>query len=139
MNLLLYKKQYLHSLVYFVADKPAKGNLSPKIPLVGTASYKTLLNWCGSMNIDVTRVRMFNQCDNPFPQYGIHSLNIAIQQNHIKVVALGGAAQKYLLKAGVNEFYVLPHPSPKNRKLNDAKFIKNTLNQCREYIYKGVA
>lgn len=139
MNLLVYNKQHLHSIIYFVADKPAKGNLSPKIPLVGTSSYKTLLNWCGDMDIDVTRIRMFNQSDNPFPQFGIKSLNIAIKENHIKVVVLGEVAKKYVLKAGVDEFFVLPHPSPANRKLNDHKFVKDTLKQCKNYIYKGVA
>lgn len=132
-------KQNLHSLVYMIADKPGKGNLSTYVPLVGTSSYKTLLRWCGDMDLDVTRMRMYNQSDKPFEGLSGTSLNLAIAKNHIKVIALGTEAKKYLLKAGINEFFVLPHPSGRNRLLNDKKFVKQTLAQCRDYLYKGVS
>lgn len=132
------QKQNLHSMLYFVADKPAASNLSVSVPLVGTSSYKTFLNWCADMDVDITRIRMYNQCDKPFEGLSGTSLNMAVQKNHIKVIALGEAAKKYLLKAGIEEFFVLPHPSGRNRLLNDKKFIKETLEQCRDYIYKGV-
>src|SRR5665213_2208169 len=129
-------KGNLHSMIYFIADKPGKGNLSESVPLVGTSSYKTLLRWCGEMDLDVTRMRMFNQSDKPFEGLSGVSLNLAITKGHIKVIALGGEAKKYLLKAGIEEFFVLPHPSGRNRLLNDEKFVKKTLEQCRDYIYK---
>lgn len=91
------------------------------------------------MDVDVTRMRMYNQIDKPFEGLSGTSLNIAISKNHIKVVALGSAAKKYLLKAGINEFFVLPHPSGLNRKLNDKKFVEDTLEKCQEYIYAGVS
>ena len=90
------------------------------------------------MDVDITRVRLYNQSDKPFDGLSGVSLNSAIEKNHIKVVALGNEAKKYLLKAGINEFFILPHPSGRNRKLNDAEFVKKTLDQCRDYIYKGV-
>lgn len=130
-------KGNLHSMIYFVADKPTKGNLSSTVPLVGTASYRTLLKWCGEIDLDVTRMRMYNQIDKPFEGLSGVSLNTAIKTNHIKVIALGNAAQKYLLKAGIEEFFVLPHPSGRNRKLNDKEYVKKTLQQCKDYIYKG--
>lgn len=139
VKFLFAQNKNLHSMIYFVADKPTKGNLSSKVPLVGTSSYKTLLKWCGEMNLDVTRMRMYNQIDKPFDGMSGISLNTAIKTNHIKVIALGGAAKKYLLKAGIEEFFILPHPSGRNRLLNDKKFVKKTLEQCQDYIYKGVA
>lgn len=132
-------RQHLHSMLYFVADKPASSNISASIPLVGTSSYKTFLNWCADMNVDITRVRMYNQSDKPFEGLSGTTLNIAIDKKHIKVIALGEAAKKYLIKANINEFFVLPHPSGRNRLLNDKKFVKKTLEQCKDYIYKGVA
>lgn len=136
MSLILIKDRYLHPLVYFIADKPTKENLSPKIPLVGTKSYRTLLGWCGEMNVDVSRVRMFNQSDKPFNGIGnVSSLNQATELGHIRVVALGNKAFNYLLKVGVNEFFVLPHPSGRNRQLNNKKFVQEKLDQCRDYIY----
>lgn len=138
MSLLLFPKTHLHSLVYVVADKPTKSNLSEKVPLVGTKSYKTFLSWLADMDIDITRVRMYNQCDNPFPGFSADSLNRAIEADHTKVIALGNNAMNYLLKVGVEEFFLLPHPSGRNLKLNDPKFVKATLSQCRRYIYEGV-
>lgn len=124
-------------MIYFVADKPTKENLSLTVPLVGTSSYRTLLKWCGDMDVDVSRVRMYNQSDKPFEGMSGISVNTAIEINHIKVIALGNAAKKYLLKVGIKEFFILPHPSGRNRKLNDKDFVKKTLEQCRDYIYKG--
>lgn len=133
------QKQHLHSMLYVVADKPTTANLATNVPLVGTSSYKTFLNWCADMDVDITRIRLYNQIDKPFEGLSGAALNIAIKNNHIKVIALGEAAKKYLLKAGIQEFFVLPHPSGRNRLLNDKKFIKKTLDQCHNYIYKGVS
>jgi len=129
------QKQNLHSIIYFLADKPGKKNLDPSVPLVGTSSYKTLLSWCADMDLDVSRMRMYNQSDAPFDGLSGVSLNIAIKKKHIKVIALGVEAKKYLLAAGIEEFFCLPHPSPKNLLLNDKDFVDKTLEQCRSYIY----
>lgn len=139
MSLILIKDRYLHPLVYFIADKPTKENLSPKIPLVGTKSYRTLLGWCGEMNVDISRVRMFNQSDKPFNGIGnVPSLNQAIELGHIRVIALGYKAMDYLIKSGVDEFFVLPHPSGRNLQLNYKELVQSKLDHCRDYIYHGV-
>lgn len=135
----IFGKKFLHSLIYVVADKPAKNNLSCHVPLVGTKSYKTFLQWMADINVDVTRMRMYNQIDKPFEGLSGVSLNTAIKTGHIKVIALGAEAKKYLLKAGIDEFFILPHPSGRNRQLNDEKFVQKTLEQCRDYIYQGVS
>lgn len=138
-KLLLMGNKYLHPLIYIVADKPAKDNYSPLVPLVGTKSYKVLLNWLGEMNIDITRVRLYNQIDNPFgTQLSLMTLNKAIELEQIKVIALGEKASDYLNSVGVDEYYKLPHPSPRNRLLNQKSFVKNTLGSCHNYVYNGV-
>src|ERR1700722_9847802 len=111
----LFQHGHLHPLIYIVADKPAKDNVSPNVPLVGTASYKTLLTWLGSMDVDVSRVRFYNQSDNPFHGFSGVSLNQAVKTQHIKVIALGKVAMKYLMDVGIDSFFVLPHPSPANK------------------------
>lgn len=50
-----------------------------------------------------------------------------------KVVALGATAADALNKLGVAHFK-LPHPSPKNRVLNDKLLIESTLRECRNYL-----
>ena len=40
----------------------------------------------------------------------------------------------YLKRLGYKEHFVLPHPSPLNRQINDDKFISMKLSECRRYI-----
>ncbi len=138
-SLLLMGSKYLHALIYFVADQPSNKNLSPSVPLVGTDSYKTLLEWIGEMSIDITRVRFYNQTDGPFDNaYSKATLNQAVKLEQIKVIALGQKAAGYLNKVGIEEYFVLPHPSGRNRLLNDKELVANKLGACKRYIYEGV-
>lgn len=138
-SLFLLGTKYLHSLVYFVADRPTADNISSVVPLIGTDSYKTLLKWCGEMDVDITRVRLYNQVDGPFDHAMARAtLNQAIKLDQIKVIALGQKAATYLMKVGVEEYFVLPHPSGRNRLLNNKKYVNEKLGACRKYIYEGV-
>ena len=49
------------------------------------------------------------------------------------VVALGGEVSKILDRLGIGHFQ-LPHPSYRNRKLNDKAFEEQVLSWCRAYI-----
>ena len=136
---MFHTKSFLHPLVYVVADKPTKDNVSQEVPLVGTRSYRTLLEWLGLMDIDISRVRLYNQVDNPFSNVMAKtSLNRAIELKQIAVVALGQKAATYLKKAGINNFFIMIHPSGRNRLLNDPEFVKLKLDACKRYIYEGV-
>ncbi len=133
-NLLSFYK--LHPLVYVIADKPAKDNVTPEVPLVGTASYKTLLGWLADMDVDITRVRMYNQSDDPFGNIlSKTSLNRAIELGQIRVVALGQKAATYLKKTGIRDYFLLFHPSGRNRLTNDKEYVSMVLDQCKLYIY----
>lgn len=138
MSVLL-RTSHLHCLVYLVADKPTKDNISPDVPLVGTSSYKTLLGWLADMDVDITRVRTYNQSTDPFGNImSKTSLNQAIKLRQIAVVALGQKATNYLERTGIISYHALPHPSGLNRILNNKKFIKDRLDACKKYIYEGI-
>lgn len=135
----LFPTNYLHPLIYFIADKPTKDNVSQEVPLVGTQSYKTLLEWIGEMDIDISRVRMYNQNDAPFSNVlSRASLNKAITLRQICVIALGQKAATYLKKAGINNYFTLPHPSGRNRLLNDKHYVITRLENCKRYVYEGI-
>lgn len=51
-----------------------------------------------------------------------------------KILALGDIASKSLININVDHFR-LPHPSPRNRVLNDSVIEKIIIELCREYVY----
>lgn len=53
--------------------------------------------------------------------------------DHDIVIALGAFASKCLEVINKAHFR-LPHPSPRNRLMNDKEFIKNTLAECKEFL-----
>lgn len=54
-------------------------------------------------------------------------------EHHEKIVALGRFASGCLRKLGINHFE-MPHPSGRNRLLNDPEFEKRKLAECRAYL-----
>lgn len=52
---------------------------------------------------------------------------------HDKVVALGSFASACLDRINISH-YKLPHPSPRNRLMNDKEYVRRVLNKCKEYI-----
>ena len=62
--------------------------------------------------------------------------SIAIQEackDYDKVIALGGFVSRTLNTIGVDHFK-LPHPSPRNRQLNDKQFETHIISKCKDYL-----
>ena len=53
-----------------------------------------------------------------------------------RIIALGNSAS-VALKMLKLEHYKLPHPSSKNRKLNNKDELQNELKECKVYIYEN--
>ena len=49
------------------------------------------------------------------------------------VIALGNVASDSLRKVNV-EHFKMPHPSPRNRQLNDKQFEKTMIRKCYNYL-----
>ena len=54
-------------------------------------------------------------------------------EGHDKVIALGAVAASSLSKIGINHFR-MPHPSGRNRQLNDPELVEKYLRECEEYL-----
>lgn len=50
------------------------------------------------------------------------------------IITLGTMVSNYLKRLGYKEHFVLPHPSPLNRQINNQDFIDMKLSECRRYI-----
>jgi hypothetical protein len=51
-----------------------------------------------------------------------------------KVIALGGFPSAVLARINITHFR-LPHPSPRNRALNDKVELNRVLDECKRYIH----
>jgi uracil-DNA glycosylase len=126
-------------MVIFVGDKPSSKNKNKNIAFVGTKSYKNLLDWIYRMDIDINNVTLCNKHDiksyGYIPDCYVKTPNIWLDiEDEDRVVALGKNAEKHLLKLGIEEYYLLPHPSPRNRHLNDKKYVDFLLKDCKKWI-----
>ena len=130
----------LRKSILIVGDKPSAKNVDPKIPFVGTQSYKRLLEWIWKMDIDISDVTMMNRVE--FVEEMESSLSRAILLEY-HVIALGNEAEKCVKTHGriflenmsiLPNYFKLPHPSGLNRKLNDQKFVEKELKRCKEWL-----
>jgi uracil-DNA glycosylase len=112
-------------MVLFVGDRPSTKNVDPMIPFIGTKSYDRLLDWAsrlGLVNFD-----MINSHDSAL-------LTIISANAHIKIViALGNVAARRLDRAGIPHLK-MPHPSGRNRKLNDKEYVEQMLWETKQRI-----
>lgn len=102
------------------------------IPRKGGAMHR-FREWLDYLGIN--QVAFTNLSSDPFwdkKQVDIDYLKSSMT-GHTKVVAWGPAVSKHLSVAGI-EHFTLPHPSPLNRQINDHKFIRQKLDECKEFL-----
>lgn len=111
-------------MIIFVGDKPSPKMKPGAKPFEGAACEARLMEWIKKLGVN--------------PYYLINStetecLNMALLFVSCKapVVALGNNASKALHKI---PHFKLPHPSGKNRQINDKAFIEKKLEECKNYL-----
>lgn len=112
--------------IAFIGDKPSKSNTSEYIPFVGAKCFPKLISWIKELNPDYYIVlNSINVSD--------HIRILALKNTDFKFVALGKNAATWLKTYNIDHFE-MPHPSGLNRKLNDEKYVKKTLEECYFYL-----
>jgi hypothetical protein len=114
--------------VIFVGDTSSPKNLDKNVAFLGTKSYEVLKEWIAILQIE--EYALVNSDHFSFNMF------VAGHGNGQVFICLGNIAKKALKDWGYHEddFFSLPHPSPKNRKLNDKKFIKQELEKCKKWL-----
>ena len=95
-----------------------------------------MLKWMSMMNVEVFSFTntFWHQTNKP----SINDVDISTLdciRDYDSVIALGGFVSSVLDKAGI-EHFKMPHPSPRNRVLNDKDLEKKLIEDCNKYIHK---
>jgi hypothetical protein len=118
--------------VAFIGSNPS--HLGPDCP-----AKKTFHKWWSSMELDGVGL-FFNVSNEITPgnrplkksEYELERLKLDLS-GFTQVVALGNTAADALDRLGI-VYFKLPHPSPRNRKLNDKTYINALLRNCKDYL-----
>jgi uracil-DNA glycosylase len=119
--------------VVFVGDRPSSRNRYLYLPFVGTPSFKTLCKWIKALEVDSYNLsNSYNNADRRRLYKWAH-MNISSMPYFTHFIALGNNAHKVLEELGIPHFK-LPHPSGRNRQLNNKSFVDNKLLECKAWL-----
>lgn len=110
-----------------VGDEPSTTNVHKDLAFVGAKCFPTVIEWIKHMSLD------YYVCLNSHTPENLDKIYTLTQQG-FKVIAFGRKASKRLEKLKI-EHFVMPHPSPRNRKLNDKQKIALDLLSCQSYLW----
>ncbi len=112
-------------MILIVGDKPSK-RTHPNIPFKGAACEKRLYTWIKTITDKTPR---FINRVSPFFETAVY---MALHAG-MPIVALGTAASNALKRDKIPHFK-LPHPSGRNRLLNNKDYINMVLLECRSWL-----
>jgi len=99
------------------------------------STFDRLTLWMNTIKIDKFSFINTFHCPKDNPKLSdVDFTTLELARPYKRVLALGGFASAALKKAGIDHF-VLPHPSPRNRKLNDKSYEKSILEKAYKYIH----
>lgn len=111
-------------------------NPSNKPTLKGkpNATFRKLESWMSHCNVQ--HFSFCNTFDDPseakYSKVDFQRL-CTLTKGYDKIIALGGFVSGSLNKIDVPHFK-LPHPSPRNRLLNDKAYERKIINECKDYL-----
>lgn len=99
-----------------------------------TFTFKKLKHWMNNLGV---KYFSFSNVNENIDHISLSKVDFSrlntITSDYDRVIALGNFASDALHKIRVNHFK-LPHPSPRNRLLNDKDYENKILQQCKEYL-----
>lgn len=112
-------------MILFVGD-----DLSPKaktpVPFKGAACEKRLNEWIATLGFDRKDVKIINRTDKNFQL----AVMLAAHRG-LPIVALGNNASSAVTPV---PHFKLPHPSGRNRQINNKEFISAKLYECKKWL-----
>jgi hypothetical protein len=116
--------------ILIVGLNPGKPSKNSKTAL------SRLTNWLDLLNIQY--VSFTNLSQDPNWDFDLKKINkefLKVQlEGYDKVIALGGLVSNYLHKYLKVDHFKMPHPSYKNRALNDHEYELMMITECKNYL-----
>jgi hypothetical protein len=98
------------------------------------STFDRLDKWADALGVQhFSFINLFDYAKDTPTIKDVDFQSLQVTKQYDKVIALGGLASTALNKIDVPHFK-LPHPSPRNRLLNDKAFEKRILKQCKDYL-----
>jgi hypothetical protein len=113
--------------VVFVGDEPSKTNAHKDVAFVGAKCFSTIVEWIKILKPD------YYVCLNSCTPSDLDKI-VGLKIQGFKVVALGKKAAERLNELNIIHVQ-LPHPSGRNRLLNDSAYIQRELKVVYDYIH----
>lgn len=129
--------------VIFVGSNPSRASDTPSIPFLETRSGDVLRSWVKLLGVHCYRFvnvsDRVTEGNRPLRKREVLYDTLARQlQGDFFIIALGNTAASALTRVGRSHFK-LPHPSPKNRRLNDRRGVLEALRDCRRWLERQKA
>lgn len=113
-------------MILFVGDRPSK-RTDPNVPFKGAACEARLIEWINSLTTGSYRI-----CNSNNTVLLVEFTYFAAIYG-VPIVALGNKAARALRELD-RSHYKLPHPSGRNRQINNKEFIAKKLADCKSWL-----
>ncbi len=110
--------------VLIVGDAPSRLNHIENVAFIGAACYPRLIEWVAALKLD--DYELVNSDTDA-------CMDFISKWSGDAIIALGRKAQSRLRKAGIS-YIALPHPSGRNRQLNNRWWLLNQLVDARNQL-----
>ena len=128
------------NIILFVGSNPSNASLTDIAFHAETKSSKILTSWSKNldgikMHINVLNKKTENNRPLKISEIGGNLEQLKSQLNIIspnRIIALGKTAARALTLLGV-DFFEMPHPSGRNRLLNDRAYVEEKIKALTEY------
>lgn len=110
--------------------------LNPSKKHGNSPTLKNLNNWLDRLNLGpVSFINLYEGYEINESEKTIQFIK-NISKDYDRVIALGNEVSRNLSSSNIGHFK-LPHPSGLNRLLNDSRYVREKLEDCKRYLHEG--
>lgn len=109
-------------------------NPSHRRKALKNSTFDRLGNWVDRLGIEYySFINCFDFPKHQATKSDVDFATLELTKGYDKVIVLGGFAASCLDDIGVG-YFKMPHPSPRNRLLNDKDYEERMIDECKQYL-----